>query len=178
MYVYVCMCVCVCVCADCSVLFDAVAPPLQQKGWLDVALAAEFKRASPSKGDIATELDLCGTWGGLALAIHFHWCISNRTMTLGVRVLCVEQVNAYADAGASMVSMLTEPKWFKGSLEDMLAARKVVEGMEQRPAILRKDFIIDVYQLLEARAYGADCVLLIVALLTQEQLDELVDVRA
>ncbi|CAI5710944.1 unnamed protein product [Hyaloperonospora brassicae] len=116
-----------------------------KKGWLDVALAAEFKRASPSKGDIATELDLC------------------------------EQVNAYADAGASMVSMLTEPKWFKGSLEDMMAARKVVEGMEQRPAILRKDFIVDVYQLFEARAYGADCVLLIVALLAQEQLDELID---
>nr|BAP69055.1 RxLR effector candidate protein [Hyaloperonospora arabidopsidis Emoy2] len=102
-------------------------------------------RASPSKGDIATELNLR------------------------------EQVKAYADAGASMISMLTEPKWFKGSLDDMMAAREVVQSMDQRPAILRKDFIVDVYQLLEARACGADCVLLIVALLTQEQLDELID---
>ncbi|ETI37836.1 tryptophan biosynthesis protein TRP1 [Phytophthora nicotianae] len=116
-----------------------------KEGWSDVALAAEFKRASPSKGDIATELNLR------------------------------EQVQAYANAGASMISVLTEPKWFKGSLDDMMEAREVVEGMSQRPAILRKDFIIDVYQLLEARAYGADCVLLIVALLSQEQLIELID---
>ncbi|CAH0490150.1 unnamed protein product [Peronospora farinosa] len=117
-----------------------------KEGWLNVALAAEFKRASPSKGDIAMALDLR------------------------------EHVKAYADAGASMISVLTEPKWFKGSLEDMMAARKIVEGMDQRPAILRKDFIIDVYQLLEARAYGADCVLLIVALLSHEQLNELIEV--
>jgi anthranilate synthase/indole-3-glycerol phosphate synthase/phosphoribosylanthranilate isomerase len=88
-----------------------------------------------------------------------------------------EQVKQYADAGASMISVLTEPKWFKGSLDDMMEARDVVQGMGDRPAILRKDFIVDVYQLLEARAYGADCVLLIVALLSQEQLIELIDVR-
>ncbi|KAG6577933.1 tryptophan biosynthesis protein TRP1 [Phytophthora cinnamomi] len=116
-----------------------------REGWSDVALAAEFKRASPSKGDIAMELNL------------------------------QEQVRAYADAGASMISVLTEPKWFKGSLEDMQAARDVVQNMSARPAILRKDFIIDTYQLLEARAHGADCVLLIVALLSQEQLTELID---
>ncbi|RLN75198.1 hypothetical protein BBJ28_00010808 [Nothophytophthora sp. Chile5] len=85
-------------------------------------------------------------------------------------------LRSYAEAGASMISVLTEPKWFKGSLEDMMAAREVVEGMSPRPAILRKDFIVDVYQLLEARAYGADCVLLIVALLTKEQLFELLDI--
>ncbi|OWZ12970.1 Tryptophan biosynthesis protein [Phytophthora megakarya] len=116
-----------------------------KEGWSNIALAAEFKRASPSKGDIATELNLR------------------------------EQVRAYAESGASMISVLTEPKWFKGSLDDMMAAREVVEGRSERPAILRKDFIIDVYQLLEARAYGADCVLLIVALLSQEQLIELID---
>ena len=77
-----------------------------------------------------------------------------------------------------MISVLTEPKWFKGSLEDMMAAREIVEGMNHRPAILRKDFIIDEYQLLEARAYGADCVLLIVALLSHEQLNELIEVRS
>ncbi|RLN46240.1 hypothetical protein BBJ29_006609 [Phytophthora kernoviae] len=116
-----------------------------KEGWSDVALAAEFKRASPSKGDIATELNIR------------------------------EQVRSYAEAGASMISVLTEPKWFKGSLEDMMAARETVEGMSPRPAILRKDFIIDVYQLLEARAHGADCVLLIVALLPQEELIELMN---
>ncbi|CEG40799.1 tryptophan biosynthesis protein trp1 [Plasmopara halstedii] len=116
-----------------------------QKNWCDVVLAAEFKRASPSKGDIAMELDLR------------------------------EQVQAYADAGARMISVLTEPKWFKGSLDDMMEARDVVKGLSRRPAILRKDFIIDSYQLLEARAYGADCVLLIVALLSPEQLNELID---
>ncbi|KAE9335434.1 Tryptophan biosynthesis protein [Phytophthora fragariae] len=125
-------------------VLDRLNAPAKE-GWSDIALAAEFKRASPSKGDIATELNL------------------------------QEQVKSYADAGASMISVLTEPKWFKGSLEDMQAARDVVQGMSARPAILRKDFIINVYQLLEARAYGADCVLLIVALLPQEQLIELID---
>lgn len=88
-----------------------------------------------------------------------------------------EQAQQYASAGASMISVLTEPKWFKGSLEDMQAARETVEAQENRPAILRKDFIIDEYQLLEARAYGADCVLLIVAILTPEELTELIEVR-
>uniref|UniRef100_H3G9T7 Uncharacterized protein n=1 Tax=Phytophthora ramorum TaxID=164328 RepID=H3G9T7_PHYRM len=111
-------------------VLDRLNAPVKE-GWSDVALAAEFKRASPSKGDIATGLNLR------------------------------EQVKSYADAGASMISVLTEPKWFKGSLEDMMAAREVVESMSARPAILRKDFIIDVYQLLEARAYGADLAALI-----------------
>ncbi|TYZ57730.1 hypothetical protein PybrP1_000714 [[Pythium] brassicae (nom. inval.)] len=81
----------------------------------------------------------------------------------------------YAAAGASMISVLTEPKWFKGTLEDMQAARETVQAFAHRPAILRKDFIIDEYQLLEARAYGADCVLLIVAILTPERLAELIE---
>lgn len=75
-----------------------------------------------------------------------------------------------------MISVLTEPKWFKGTLEDMQVARQTVEAQANRPAILRKDFIIDEYQLLEARAYGADCVLLIVAILTPELLTKLIDV--
>ncbi|OWY91977.1 Tryptophan biosynthesis protein, partial [Phytophthora megakarya] len=126
-------------------VLDRLNAPVKED-WSNIALAAEFKRASPSKGDIATELNLR------------------------------EQVRAYAESGASMISVLTEPKWFKGSLDDMMAAREVVEGMSHRPAILRKDFIVDVYQLLEARAYGADCVLLIVALLSQEQLIDLINV--
>jgi indole-3-glycerol phosphate synthase len=88
-----------------------------------------------------------------------------------------DQAQQYASAGASMISVLTEPKWFKGSLDDMQAAREVMEAQEHRPAILRKDFIIDEYQLLEARAYGADCVLLIVAILTPKELTQLIEVR-
>lgn len=77
-----------------------------------------------------------------------------------------------------MISVLTEPTWFKGSLEDMQAARDEVQALSQRPAILRKDFIVDEYQLLEARAFGADCVLLIVASLDAARLAELIDVRS
>lgn len=91
-----------------------------------VALAAEFKRASPSKGDIAMDADIS------------------------------EQVRQYVQAGAGAISVLTEPTWFRGSLEDMRTARRTVAEAADRPAILRKDFIIDEYQLLEARAYGAD----------------------
>ena len=109
-----------------------------------MAVAAEFKRASPSKGDIATHLD------------------------------ATEQGLTYAGAGASVISVLTEPKWFKGSLEDMLNVRRAVQSMANRPAILRKDFLIDEYQIAEARAYGADTVLLIVAILEKAQLQSLV----
>lgn len=77
-----------------------------------------------------------------------------------------------------MISILTEPKWFQGSLLDMQAARETVETLAARPAILRKDFIIDAYQLLEARAHGADCVLLIVAILSAEELNYLLGVSA
>ena len=52
-----------------------------------------------------------------------------------------------------MVSVLTEPKWFKGSLDDMLAVRRTLEQYgADRPCVLRKDFLIDAYQLLEVRA--------------------------
>ena len=67
----------------------------------------------------------------------------------------------YAAAGAAAISILTEPTFFDGSLEHLRAAREAVET-----PLLRKDFIISEYQLLEARANGADAVLLIVAALT------------
>ena len=71
---------------------------------------------------------------------------------------------AYETAGASAVSILTDEKFFGGSLQDIRMARPLI-GIP----ILRKDFIIDEYQLLQARIVGADAVLLIAACLTQEE---------
>ncbi len=106
-----------------------------------MAVIAEVKRASPSKGDIAPGMD------------------------------AVAQAMRYANGGASGISVLTEPTWFKGTLEDMAGVRAAVATLgEERPAILRKDFIVDEYQVLEARVDGADTVLLIVASLSDSQL--------
>ena len=100
-----------------------------------VALMAEMKRASPSKGNIDPDAHA------------------------GVQAL------AYARGGASVVSVLTEPHWFKGSLTDLTLARQAVAHLPERPAILLKDFVLDVYQIAQARLAGADTVLLIVAML-------------
>ncbi|EXJ93278.1 anthranilate synthase component 2 [Capronia coronata CBS 617.96] len=108
-----------------------------------IALMAEIKRASPSKGIIAL--------GACAPA----------------------QARKYATAGASVISVLTEPEWFKGSLEDLRAVRQSLDSMPNRPAILRKEFIFDEYQILEARLAGADTVLLIVKMLERETLARL-----
>lgn len=102
-----------------------------------MAVLAEIKRASPSKGLIAAD------------------------------TVAEEQGKTYAEAGAAAISVLCEPHWFKGSLNDLKAVRAAVGAMgeEKRPALLRKDFLLDEYQLWEARLYGADTVLLIVAIL-------------
>jgi indole-3-glycerol phosphate synthase len=76
----------------------------------------------------------------------------------------------YAAGGASAISVLTETRRFHGSLDDLDAVRKVVEI-----PILRKDFVVSSYQLWEARAHGADLVLLIVAALDQSALVSLVE---
>ncbi|PFH51569.1 hypothetical protein AMATHDRAFT_142116 [Amanita thiersii Skay4041] len=107
------------------------------------SLMAEVKRASPSKGPIAMSTN------------------------------APEQGFKYASAGASVISVLTEPTWFKGHLLDMRLVRQAVDGLPNRPAILRKDFILDEYQIAEARLYGADTILLIVAMLSQERLTAL-----
>jgi anthranilate synthase / indole-3-glycerol phosphate synthase / phosphoribosylanthranilate isomerase len=108
------------------------------------ALMAEIKRASPSKGDI------------------------------DITANAPSQALKYATSGASVISVLTEPTWFKGSLDDMLSVRRALDSLgESRPAILRKDFIIGEYQILEARLAGADTILLIVAMLTVSQLEQL-----
>ena len=80
----------------------------------------------------------------------------------------------YAEAGAAAISVLTEPTFFDGSLAHLEAVRVVVDV-----PILRKDFVVDGYQVLEARAAGADAVLLIVAALSDEALARLTrDARA
>jgi len=92
-------------------------------------------------------------------------------------LMYVEQGFLYADGGASIISVLTEPEKFKGSLDDMLDIYLAIEHLkEERPAILRKDFIFDSFQLLEARAYGADSILLIVAILSPFELKRLIQV--
>lgn len=100
-----------------------------------IRLLAEFKRASPSKGVIRADLTP------------------------------VEVGRAYEDAGATAISVLTESRFFLGSLEDLAAVREAV-----RLPLLRKDFILDSCQLYEARAAGADAVLLIAAILDEAQL--------
>jgi indole-3-glycerol phosphate synthase len=106
----------------------------------DVAVIAEVKRASPSKGALAAIADPA------ALAMD------------------------YEAGGARVISVLTEPRRFGGSLEDLAAVREAVHV-----PVLRKDFIVSSYQLWEARAYGADVVLLIVAALEQNALVSLVE---
>ncbi len=78
----------------------------------------------------------------------------------------VEEVTkAYADAGAAGLSVLTEPKFFGGSQANLIKAR---EGNPKTP-VLRKDFMIEPYQLVEAKAYGADAILLIAECLSKQQ---------
>lgn len=101
-------------------------------------IIAEFKRRSPSKG----------------------WIYETAKAD--------EIPAAYEAAGASAISILTDAKFFGGSLRDIRMARPLVDI-----PILRKDFIIDEYQLLQARIAGADAVLLIAACLTQEECADL-----
>ncbi|QBZ98229.1 indole-3-glycerol phosphate synthase TrpC [Flavobacterium sangjuense] len=79
-----------------------------------------------------------------------------------------EVVKGYENAGASGISVLTDTQYFGGSLEDLLLARASV----QIP-LLRKEFIVDEYQLLEAKAFGADAILLIAAVLSKEEIKQL-----
>jgi indole-3-glycerol phosphate synthase len=106
-----------------------------------LSLIAEFKRRSPSAGEIAPP--------GTAVA---------------------DQVRAYERGGAAALSVLTDELHFGGSLEDLRVARASC-GMP----IIRKDFIVDPYQLYEAAVNGADAVLLIVRALDDEQLRLLYD---
>ncbi len=85
----------------------------------------------------------------------------------------VARAVAYQDGGAAAISVLTEPDHFSGSLDDLVAVRTAVEV-----PVLRKDFTLDAAQVWEARAHGADAVLLIVAALAPTELAELIAVAA
>ena len=83
----------------------------------------------------------------------------------------VELARTYAAYGAAAISVLTEPLFFQGSLTTL---RRIVHALgESHPPVLRKDFIVDLYQVFEARACGADCILLIVNLLDDRNLESL-----
>jgi indole-3-glycerol phosphate synthase len=98
-------------------------------------IIAEFKQKSPSKGEI------------------------------NISAKVEEVTKDYVAAGASGLSVLTEPKFFGGSQANLVKARET----NPKIPILRKDFMIDPYQLVEAKAYGADVILLIAACLEKEQ---------
>ena len=120
------------------------APPLDFVSALSgssIQLIAEVKKASPSRGIIRPDFNP------------------------------VEIAQAYASSGASAISVLTETRYFQGSL-NYLKDIKSALGNRGLP-LLRKDFIHDPYQIYESRAYGADGLLLIVAILSPERLEEL-----
>ena len=121
-------------------LRDALARPTWIPGAPSPQLAviAEVKRRSPSRGDIAPDLD------------------------------AVAQARAYEAAGADAISVLTEPTYFGGSLDDLRAVTAAVDL-----PVLRKDFIVDRGQVWEAAEAGAAAVLLIVAILDDDRLHDL-----
>jgi len=82
-----------------------------------------------------------------------------------------EIAQTYASNGASAISVLTEPKYFQGHLKHLRDIRDALRNKSL--PLLRKDFLYDPYQVYESRAYGADSLLLIVAILTPEKLGEL-----
>jgi indole-3-glycerol phosphate synthase len=83
----------------------------------------------------------------------------------------VEIAKVYAGNGASAISVLTETKHFQGSLQDLRAIRDALG--DKRIPLMRKDFLFDPYHIYESRAFGADALLLIVAILAPAQLKEL-----
>ena len=97
------------------------------------------------------------------IAEHKRRSPSKSVINQGLNVSDV--VYGYETAGASGVSVLTDGKYFGGSLDDLLLARASVEI-----PILRKEFIIDEYQILEAKAFGADVILLIASILSKEEI--------
>jgi indole-3-glycerol phosphate synthase len=123
------------------------APPRLRLGHEGFGLIAELKLRSPSMGDLsASTIDP------------------------------VKRLEAYAEGGAAICSILTEPTRFAGELEHLRLAADVLQPYGV-PA-MRKDFVVDPYQVLEARAYGASGVLLIVRMVPRERLVAMMDCAA
>ncbi|MBQ4916191.1 indole-3-glycerol phosphate synthase TrpC [Maribacter sp. MMG018] len=119
-----------------SVLFDRKGKSLSKAlKQSSTGIIAEHKRRSPSKDTI------------------------NQNTNVG------QVAKGYQKAGVCGMSVLTDIKYFGGSIEDLLLARATVEM-----PLLRKEFIIDEYQIIEAKAYGADVILLIAAVLTRPEI--------
>lgn len=106
-----------------------------------IALIAEIKKASPSLGVIKDDFDV----GKI--------------------------INIYRKAKVDAVSVLTDEKFFQGSSQNLVLARKIL-----KVPILRKDFIIDPYQIYESKLYGADAILLIAAVLTNKKIDRFIEI--
>lgn len=124
---------------EASVLFERKSPSLAQAlRTSDTGIIAEHKRRSPSKQVINHNLNV------------------------------QDVATGYESAGACGMSVLTDGKYFGGSLDDLLLARS-----SSSFPLLRKEFIVDEYQILEAKAYGADVILLIAAVLTQSEIKSL-----
>lgn len=119
-----------------SILFERETVSLAKKlKESNTGIIAEHKRRSPSKQVINHDLNV------------------------------FDVAKGYEDAGVCGISVLTDGKYFGGSLDDLLTARASCNL-----PLLRKEFIIDPYQIIEAKAYGADVILLIAAILTREEI--------
>lgn len=108
-----------------------------------VSLIAECKKASPSKGLMVPKYD------------------------------AVQLATTYASAGASAISVLTDGRHFQGSLADLRDVKEAIANLKSPIPVLRKDFIFHPYQIYESRAAGADALLLIAAVLGDNDLKEL-----
>lgn len=124
---------------EASILFDRTTISLVQNlKNSSSGIIAEHKRRSPSK------------------------------LVINQNVSVYDVAKGYEKAGACGMSVLTDGKYFGGSLDDLLLARASV-----KLPLLRKEFVLDEYQILEAKAYGADTILLIASILTREQIKTL-----
>ena len=121
--------------------FDGFSAALRVRPWGQIAVIAEVKRVSPALGVLDADVD---------------------PATLALR---------YMRAGATAISVLTEPRHWGGSLDDLAAVRDAVPSLP----ILCKDVIVDEFQIVQARAAGADAVLLIAEALSDEELRRFID---
>src|SRR5688572_629196 len=121
--------------------WDGFSAALRVRPWGQIAVIAEVKRVSPALGVLDADVDPA------TLAL---W---------------------YMGAGATAISVLTEPRHWGGSLEDLAAVRDAVPSLP----ILCKDVIVDEYQIVQARAAGADAILLIAEALSDDELKRFID---